>query len=73
MLFAAALVDDLGHTAFSVGLAYGYSGDQALRRAIRAVVPYTPSRLRELGAFETVSNAFFKEFSELRDDSTDKR
>jgi AraC-like DNA-binding protein len=73
VLFAAALVDDPGHTVFSVGLACGYSGDQALRRAIRAVVPYTPSRLRELGAFETVSTAFFKELSELRDDSADKR
>ena len=65
MLFASAFVDDPGHTVFSVGLACGYSGDQALRRAIRAVVPYTPSQLRELGAFETVSHAFFSELSEL--------
>ncbi len=73
ILFAAALVDDPGHTVFSVGLACGYSGDQALRRAIRSVVPYTPSQLREMGAFETVSQAFFRELAELRDDAADKR
>lgn len=73
ILFAAALLDDPGHTVFSVGLACGYSGDQALRRAIRSVVPYTPSRLRELGAFETVSRAFFRELADLRDDAAEKR
>ncbi len=73
ILFAAALVDDPGHTVFSVGLACGYSGDQALRRAIRSVVPYTPSQLRELGAFDTVSEAFFRELAELRDDAAEKR
>jgi AraC-like DNA-binding protein len=73
ILFAAALLDDPGHTVFSVGLACGYSGDQALRRAIRSVVPYTPTRLRELGAFETVSGAFFKELTVLRDDAAEKR
>jgi AraC-like DNA-binding protein len=73
VLFASALLDDPGHTVFSVGLACGYSGDQALRRAIRAVVPHTPTRLREIGAFETVSRAFMKEVETLRDDSADKR
>lgn len=73
VLFAAALLDDPGHTVFSVGLACGYSGDQALRRAIRSVVPHTPTRLRELGAFETVSRAFFDEIGELRDDAAEKR
>lgn len=73
VLFASALLDDPGHTVFSVGLACGYSGDQALRRAIRSVVPHTPSRLRELGAFETVSQAFFRELADLRDDTADKR
>jgi AraC-like DNA-binding protein len=73
ILFAAALLDDPGHTVFSVGLACGYSGDQALRRAIRSVVPYTPTQLREMGAFDTVSKAFFRELSRLRDDTADKR
>ena len=73
VLFAAALVDDPGHTVFSVGLACGYSGDQALRRAIRSVVPHTPSELRELGAFETASKAFFRELAQLRDDTAEKR
>ena len=73
ILFAAALVDDPGHTVFSVALACGYSGDQALRRAIRSVVPHTPSELRELGAFDTVSGAFFGELAELRDDAAEKR
>jgi AraC-like DNA-binding protein len=73
ILFASALLDDPGHTVFSVGVACGYSGDQALRRAIRSVVPYTPTELRELGAFETVSQAFWAELAELRDDEADKR
>jgi len=73
VLFAAALLDDPGHTVFSVGLACGYSGDQALRRAIRSVVPFTPSQLREAGAFETVSKAFFREIASLRDDAAEKR
>ena len=73
ILFAAALLDDPGHTVFSVGLACGYSGDQALRRAIRSVVPYTPTRLRELGAFDTVSRAFFEELAQLRNDAAEKR
>ncbi len=73
VLFAAALLDDPGHTVFSVGLACGYSGDQALRRAIRSVVPDTPTELREKGAFETVSAAFFQELAELRDDAAEKR
>lgn len=73
ILFAAALLDDPGHTVFSVGLACGYSGDQALRRAIRSVVPHPPSQLRELGAFDTVSRAFFRELFELRDDAAEKR
>lgn len=73
VLFASALLDDPGHTVFSVGLACGYSGDQALRRAIRSVLPYTPSRLRTMGAFDTVSEAFFRELAELRDDGAEKR
>lgn len=73
ILFASALLDDPGHTVFSVGLACGYSGDQALRRAIRSVVPYTPSELREMGAFDTVSAEFWKELASLRDDRADKR
>lgn len=73
ILLASALLDDPGHSVFSVGRACGYSGDQALRRAIRSVVPYTPSQLREAGAFETVSRAFFQELAELRDDRADKR
>jgi AraC-like DNA-binding protein len=73
MLLASALLDDPGHSVFSVGRACGYSGDQALRRALRSVIPMTPSELREAGAFETVSRAFFEELAELRDDRADKR
>jgi AraC-like DNA-binding protein len=73
VLFASALLDDPGHTVFSVGVACGYSGDQALRRAIRAVLPMTPSELREAGAFETASRAFFEELASLRDQNADKR
>jgi transcriptional regulator GlxA family with amidase domain len=74
VLFASALLDDPGHTVFSVGMACGYSGDQALRRAIGAVLPgTTPSDLREAGAFDTVSTAFFKELGALRDPDADKR
>jgi AraC-like DNA-binding protein len=72
VLFASALLDDPGHTVFSVGLACGYSGDQALRRAIKSVVPYSPTELRRMGAFETVSKAFFAEIHELRDLTQEK-
>lgn len=73
ILFAAALLDDPGHSVSSVGRACGYSGDQALRRAIRAILPYTPSELREMGAFETVSKAFFEELDRLHDPQAAKR
>ncbi len=73
VLFASALLDDPGHTVFSVGLACGYSGDQALRRAIRSVVPYTPSELRRKGAFSTVSQAFVEELSVLRNEMAERR
>lgn len=72
VLFAAALLDDPGHSVFSVGLACGYSGDQALRRAIKSVIPHTPTRLRKMGAFETVSGAFFEELATLRDINQEK-
>jgi AraC-like DNA-binding protein len=74
VLFASALLDDPGHTVFSVGVACGYSGDQALRRAIGAAIPgVTPTQLREQGAFETTSRAFFKELGALRNPDADKR
>jgi AraC-like DNA-binding protein len=74
VLFASALLDDPGHTVYSVGVACGYSGDQALRRAIGAALPrWTPSELREAGAFETASQAFFKELAELRNPEADRR
>ncbi|TVP55984.1 MAG: helix-turn-helix domain-containing protein [Gemmatimonadales bacterium] len=73
ILFASALLDDPGHSVSSVGKACGYSGDQALRRAIRAILPYTPSELREMGAFETVSQAFFAELEKLHDPQAEKR
>lgn len=73
VLFASALLDDPGHTVFSVGVACGYSGDQALRRAIRAVLPMTPSQLREAGAFETTIEAFYEELAELRNQDADRR
>lgn len=73
ILMAAALLDDPGHSVSSVGKACGYSGDQALRRAIRSILPYTPSQLRERGAFETVSSAFFEELDRLHDPDAEKR
>jgi len=73
ILFASALLDDPGHSVFSVGLALGYSGDQALRRAIRALFPHTPTELRAMGAFETTSKAFMAELAALRNDAAEKR
>ncbi len=73
VIFAAALLDDPGHSVESVGVACGYSGDQALRRAIRAVLPMTPTELRERGAFETASRAFFAEVASLADLDADRR
>ncbi len=61
VLLAAALLDDPGHTVFSVALACGYSTDDSLRRAIRGLVPHPPTELREQGAFRTVSDAFLRE------------
>ncbi|TVP54095.1 MAG: AraC family transcriptional regulator [Gemmatimonadales bacterium] len=72
MLFAAALLDDPGHSVFSVALACGYSGDQALRRALKSVVPHSPTQLRKMGAFDTVSQAFFDELASLRDLDQDR-
>lgn len=60
-LLAASLLDDPGHSVLSVALACGYSSDQAQRRALRAVAPYTPTQLREQGAFATLSAAFLDE------------
>lgn len=73
ILMASALLDDPGHTVESVGKACGYSGDQALRRAIRSVLPYTPGELREMGALDTVSKAFFAELARIQDDRAEKR
>jgi AraC-like DNA-binding protein len=73
VLLASSLLDDPGHSVFSVGTACGYSGDQALRRAIRSVLPHTPTQLRELGAFDTASRAFFRELAQSQDDSAEKR
>lgn len=64
VLLAAALLDDPGHTVFSVALACGYSTDDSLRRAIRGLVPYPPTELRERGAFRTVSEAFLEELAQ---------
>lgn len=61
VLWAAALLDDPGHTVFSVAMASGYANDNSLRRAIKGVVPESPTELRELGAFDTVANAFIEE------------
>lgn len=66
VILACALLDDPGHSVHSVGRACGYSGDHALRRAIRSVLPMSPSGLRERGAFETASSAFFKVLAEHR-------
>lgn len=63
VLLAASLLDDPGHTVYSVATACGYSSDQALRRAIKRVVNGTPSELREIGAFKTVSAAFFEDLA----------
>lgn len=73
VLLASALLDDPGHTVSSVGRACGYSGDQALRRAIRSVMPYTPTELRDMGALDTVSRAFFAEIADLQDNRAEKR
>lgn len=59
VILACALLDDPGHSVHSVGRACGYSGDQALRRAIRSVLPLSPSELRARGAFRTATDAFF--------------
>ena len=63
VLLAASLLDDPGHTVFSVAKACGYSSDQALRRAIKRVVDATPGDLREMGAYETVSRGFFEDLT----------
>lgn len=66
VILACALLDDPGHSVHSVGRACGYSGDHALRRAIRSVLPLSPSELRDRGAFRASTDAFFQVLAEHR-------
>lgn len=57
-LFAAAMLDDPGHTVRSVAIACGYTDDRQLRRLLRNRVGLSPTTLRERGAFAIVEGRF---------------
>lgn len=58
VLWAAALLADPSRRVLEVGFLVGYSGDDALRRALRETVGLSPTELRERGAWDTVLKAF---------------
>lgn len=70
-LHAASLLDDPGHSVESVARACGYSGADALRRGLRAVVPSTPGELRARGALRSVAAAFEKELQVVQRSAPD--
>ena len=66
VLMAAEMMDDGGRTLASVARACGYSGDAALRNAIRSFLGAPPSDLRGR-AFERAAAAFAAELFSLRE------
>ena len=66
VLLAADMLDDPGRTLDQVARACGYSGDAALRNAVRGLLGSPPSALRGT-AFATAASAFARELFELRD------
>jgi AraC-like DNA-binding protein len=66
ILIAAELLDDSGRTVSDVALACGYSADAALRQALRSFINFTPTALREQGAFRTVSRGFLQALADAR-------
>jgi AraC-like DNA-binding protein len=66
MLLAAEMLDDPGRPLAAVARACGYSGDAALRNAVRSFLGASPTSLRG-SAFAAASTAFSRELFELRD------
>jgi AraC-like DNA-binding protein len=66
MLLAAEMLDDPGRPLSAVARACGYSGDAALRNAVRGFLGASPTALRG-SAFATASAAFSRELFELRE------
>lgn len=66
VLMAAEMMDDTARTLSSVARACGYSGDAALRNAVRSFLGAPPRELRGR-AFEHASSAFAAELFGLRE------
>lgn len=66
VLFAAEMLDDPARTLEQVARACGYSGDAALRNAVRGMLGSPPSALRGRG-FETAAAGFARELFEARE------
>jgi AraC-like DNA-binding protein len=58
VLFAATLLDDPGQTVANASKACGYADGRGLQRLIRDLLGYTPTELRERGAFRIAREAF---------------
>lgn len=66
LLLAAELLDDWRRKVYQVAHAVGYASDNNLRTALDAFLGRTPKELRRVGAFATVSGAFWEEVRRLR-------
>ncbi len=66
LLLAAEMLDDPGRSISDVALSCGYSSDGGLRNAFRSTVDISPGKLREMGAFDTLSNGFLQALREAR-------
>lgn len=66
ILLAAEFLDDPGRPVSAVALACGYAADSSLRLALRRFTGFTPTELRERGAFASASEAFVRALEEAR-------
>jgi AraC-like DNA-binding protein len=66
LLLASEFLDDWKRKVYRIAHACGYSSDNALRTALEAFLDLTPKELRRVGAFATVSQAFWAELGTIR-------
>lgn len=68
ILLAANLLDDRARGVADVARTCGYSSDSGLRRITTRFTGYSPTELRQRGAFARASKAFLEELALHRDD-----
>lgn len=66
VLLACELLDDPGRTVLSVAHTCGYSSDSGLRRITQKFLGWSPTELRDRGAFRAASSAFVEQLEEAR-------